>query len=102
MTAQQSTAIRPYRVEITQADLDELRDRLDRTRWTSVIDGADDAYGTALAGSGGDFFGIRRFAERDHANIVRWNVYETPGHYTAHQAPEVLVRDVVEFFGGLG
>ena len=57
---------------------------------------------TALAGSGGDFFGIRRFAERDHANIVRWNVYETPGHYTAHQAPEVLVRDVVEFFGGLG
>ena len=57
---------------------------------------------TALAGSANDFFGIRRFAERDHANIVRWNVYETPGHYTAHQAPEVLVRDVVEFFGGLG
>ncbi|NUP45858.1 MAG: epoxide hydrolase [Catenulispora sp.] len=57
---------------------------------------------TALAGSANDFYGIRRFAERDHANIMRWNVYETPGHYTAHQAPEVLVRDVVEFFDSLG
>ena len=56
---------------------------------------------TALAGSANDFFGIRRFAERDHANIVRWNVYETPGHYAAHQAPEVLARDVAEFFGEL-
>ncbi|MEY9863569.1 pimeloyl-ACP methyl ester carboxylesterase [Catenulispora sp. GAS73] len=57
---------------------------------------------TALAGSANDFFGIRRFAERDHANIVRWNVYQTPGHYTAHQNPEVLVDDVVEFFASLG
>jgi pimeloyl-ACP methyl ester carboxylesterase len=56
---------------------------------------------TALAGSANDFTGIRRFAERDHANIVRWNVYETPGHYTAHQATEVLVDDVVEFFGSI-
>ena len=56
---------------------------------------------TALAGSANDFSGIRRFAEHDHANIVRWNVYETPGHYTAHQAPGVLADDVVEFFGGL-
>jgi pimeloyl-ACP methyl ester carboxylesterase len=57
---------------------------------------------TALCGSANDFFGVRRFADRDHANIVRWNVYDTPGHYTAHQAPEVLAADVAEFFGGLG
>jgi len=56
---------------------------------------------TALAGSANDFFGIRRFADRDHANIVRWNVYDTPGHYSAHQATEVLVGDVVEFFAGV-
>jgi epoxide hydrolase len=53
---------------------------------------------TALAGSANDFFGIRRFADRDHANIVRWNVYDTPGHYTAHQATEIFVQDVTEFF----
>ncbi|MGW2648650.1 epoxide hydrolase family protein [Streptomyces sp. NPDC001393] len=54
---------------------------------------------TALCGSAGDFFGIRRFADRDHKNIVRWNVYDTPGHYTAHQAPQILARDITEFFG---
>jgi pimeloyl-ACP methyl ester carboxylesterase len=56
---------------------------------------------TALCGSANDFFGIRRLAERDHKNIVRWNVYDTPGHYTAHQDPEIFVQDVVEFFGEL-
>ena len=31
---------------------------------------------TALAMFAGDFQSIRRFAERDHANIVRWNCYD--------------------------
>ncbi|GAB3982178.1 hypothetical protein GCM10029978_085180 [Actinoallomurus acanthiterrae] len=57
---------------------------------------------TALAGSKNDFFGVRRFAERDHKNIVRWNVYDTPGHYSAHQAPEILAKDITEFFPQLG
>ena len=56
MTEQQTTALRPYRVEIPQADLDDLRDRLARTRWTSVVDGADGEYGTALSR-------VRRLAE---------------------------------------
>jgi len=56
---------------------------------------------TALAGSTNDFLSIRRFADRDHASIVRWNVYDTPGHYAAHQAPDVLADDVVAFFDGL-
>jgi pimeloyl-ACP methyl ester carboxylesterase len=52
-----------------------------------------------LAGSTSDFLSIRRFAERDHANIVSWNVYEAPGHYTAHERPGVLVEDIRQFFG---
>jgi pimeloyl-ACP methyl ester carboxylesterase len=56
---------------------------------------------TALAGSTNDFLSIRRFADRDHAAIVRWNVYDTPGHYAAHQAPDALARDVEEFFTSL-
>ncbi|WP_147916215.1 epoxide hydrolase family protein [Ruania zhangjianzhongii] len=56
---------------------------------------------TALAGSTNDFLSIRRFADRDHANIVRWNVYDTPGHYAAHQAPQVLAADMVEFYDSL-
>ena len=66
--AQQSTAVRPYRVEIPQADLDDLRERLDRTRWTSVPDGADGEYGTALSR-------VRRLAEY-WRNGFDWRAFE--------------------------
>lgn len=64
---------------------------------------------TALATFPGDFQSIRRFAERDHANIVRWTAYEADvdgrgevgGHYAAHQATDVLVGDIRAFFASL-
>ncbi|KDN23965.1 TIGR03086 family metal-binding protein [Amycolatopsis rifamycinica] len=66
---------------------------------------------TALAMFAGDFQSIRRFAERDHANIVSWNSYDVTsssggprdaaGHYAAHEAPDVLVGDIRRFFAGL-
>ena len=52
----------------------------------------------ALAGFGGDFSGVRRFAERDHANLVRWTMYDHGGHFAAHRAPRLLVDDIREFF----
>jgi len=66
---------------------------------------------TALAMFGGDFQSIRRFAERDHSNIVSWHSYgpagpagspaDAPGHYAAHEATDVLVADIRQFFVGL-
>ncbi|TJZ81151.1 epoxide hydrolase [Rhodococcus oryzae] len=66
---------------------------------------------TGLAMFAGDFQSIRRFAERDHSNIVSWNSYDTAGpsggandaagHYAAHEAPEVLVGDIRQFFARL-
>jgi epoxide hydrolase len=66
---------------------------------------------TGLAMFAGDFQSIRRFAERDHANIVSWNSYGTApaagtqtdaaGHYAAHEATDVLVTDIREFFAAL-
>ncbi|WP_194827012.1 epoxide hydrolase family protein [Nocardia sp. XZ_19_231] len=66
---------------------------------------------TGLAMFAGDFQSIRRFAERDHSKIVSWNSYDAgvgtggandaAGHYAAHEAPEVLVGDIREFFAGL-
>jgi pimeloyl-ACP methyl ester carboxylesterase len=65
---------------------------------------------TGLAMFAGDFQSIRRFAERDHANIVSWHAYGGPapegqtdaaGHYAAHEATDVLVADIREFFGSL-
>jgi len=56
---------------------------------------------TALASARGDFASIRRFAERDHADLRRWTVYDEGGHYQAHVVPQQLAADVVGFFDEL-
>jgi pimeloyl-ACP methyl ester carboxylesterase len=43
------TEIRPFRIAVPQAELDDLHDRLDRTRWTSEIPGQGWARGVPLA-----------------------------------------------------
>jgi epoxide hydrolase len=55
----------------------------------------------ALAGARNDFYGIRRLAERDHHNIQSWNVYDLKSHYIAHEAPELLAKDMAEFYAKL-
>jgi pimeloyl-ACP methyl ester carboxylesterase len=55
-----------------------------------------------LAGFGGDFYGIRRFAERDHRNIVHWQTYDHGGHFAAHKAPDLYAADVRAFFRSIG
>ena len=42
------TAIRPFRIEIPQADLDDLQERLARTRWPDELPGVGWAYGVPL------------------------------------------------------
>ncbi|GAA1615852.1 hypothetical protein GCM10009789_82400 [Kribbella sancticallisti] len=48
-----------------------------------------------------DIQAIRHYAERDHSNIVSWNVYDRGGHYAAHQEPDLLVTDLRTFFAPL-
>jgi epoxide hydrolase len=42
------TTIRPFLIDIPQADLDDLRDRLHRTRWPDELPGVGWAYGVPL------------------------------------------------------
>lgn len=42
------TAIRPYRIEVPQSDLDDLHDRLRRTRWPDDPAGIDWSYGVPV------------------------------------------------------
>lgn len=55
----------------------------------------------ALAQFANDLRSIRAYADRDHANIVSWNIYERGSHYAAHDATDLLVGDIRSFFGGL-
>jgi hypothetical protein len=48
-----------------------------------------------------DFQSVRRFSERDHANIVSWNRYSRGSHFAPHDAPDLLVDDIRRFFRGL-
>ncbi|MGW4241413.1 epoxide hydrolase family protein [Nocardia sp. NPDC004722] len=41
---------------------------------------------------------LRKFAERDHANIVQWNEFGIGGRWPAHREPDLLLYDIREFF----
>ena len=56
---------------------------------------------TGLASFANDFRPIRKFAERDHENIVSWSEFDRGGHWAAHDAPDLLVDDIRQFFRGL-
>ncbi|TDC32702.1 epoxide hydrolase family protein [Kribbella albertanoniae] len=53
---------------------------------------------TGLASFANDFTPLRRFADRDHANIVSWNEYDRGGHWATQDAPDLLVEDIRKFF----
>ncbi len=40
---------------------------------------------------------IRSFAERDHRGIVSWNTYDRGSHWSAQDAPDLLVADLRAF-----
>jgi epoxide hydrolase len=50
----------------------------------------------------GDLPSIRAFSEHHHRNIVSWNRYDRGGHYAAHDAPDLLVADIRQFFAAVG
>jgi pimeloyl-ACP methyl ester carboxylesterase len=45
-----------------------------------------------------DYVPFRRLVPREHANVTSWNVYEQPGHFAAHQSPDLLIADMRKFF----
>ena len=55
-----------------------------------------------LASFAYDFRPIRKFAERDHANIVSWSEYDRGGHWAAHDAPDLLIDDIRGSSAGSG
>jgi pimeloyl-ACP methyl ester carboxylesterase len=49
-----------------------------------------------------DYRPIRRLVPARHRTVVAWNVYDRPGHFAAHQSPELLIADLSAFVSGLG
>ncbi|EME53099.1 epoxide hydrolase family protein [Amycolatopsis decaplanina] len=53
---------------------------------------------TGLASFAYDFRPLRRFAERDHANIVSWREFDRGSHWATQDAPDLLLGDIRDFF----
>jgi epoxide hydrolase len=53
---------------------------------------------TGLASFAYDFTPLRRFADRDHSNIVSWNEFERGGHWATQDAPDLLIDDIRGFY----
>src|ERR1700716_645589 len=49
MTASADDSIKPFRINVPQVDLDDLRERLDRTRWPDELANVGWAYGVPVA-----------------------------------------------------
>jgi epoxide hydrolase len=45
-----------------------------------------------------DFQSVRKLVDRDHSNIVSWNHYDRGSHFSPHDAPDLLLADIREFF----
>ena len=45
-----------------------------------------------------DFQSVRKLADRDHANIISWNHYDRGSHFSPHDAPDLLLADIRDFF----
>jgi pimeloyl-ACP methyl ester carboxylesterase len=48
-----------------------------------------------------DYQPVRRLVPARHRNVVAWNDYDRPGHFAAHQSPELLVADLTGFVARL-
>ena len=81
----QTAAIRPFRIDIPQAELDDLRERLARTRWPDQLPEVGWGYGIALDD-------VRDLAEYWGTSFGRG------GHFAAMEEPDLLVGDVRSFF----
>lgn len=49
----------------------------------------------------GDFQSIRRFAERDHYNLIHWSEFDRGGHFSGTDAPDLLTDDLRAYFDRL-
>jgi hypothetical protein len=56
---------------------------------------------TGVAVFAADFQTIPRFARRDHANIVHWRSYDRGSHFAPHDAPDLLLTDIRDFYRSL-
>jgi pimeloyl-ACP methyl ester carboxylesterase len=82
-----TSAIRPFTVEVPQAEIDALRARVASTRWP---DEEAEIYPAP-----------RSWGERAFGNLIYWNEVDGGGHFAAWEQPQVFASEVRAAFRSL-
>jgi hypothetical protein len=77
----EGAAIRPFRIEFAQDEIDELRRRVQATRWPEEAP--------------------RSWAERAYPNLIYFNEVDKGNHFAAWQEPELFTSEVRAAFRSL-
>ncbi len=109
--------VRPFTVDIPDAQLDDLMLRLKRTRFPSDFGNDDRGYGHNTAYRELIDYWINDYDWRDverrrggkspitwtkqYFNLRQYRVHDSGGHFAPPEVPEVYVDDVRSFFRGL-
>jgi Epoxide hydrolase N terminus len=100
-TIENATEIRPFRVEVPQQEIDELRRRMGARRWPegeTVADGSQG--GGAMVPAAVSVFprelyqAPRSWTEQAYPNLIYFNEVNKSNHFAAWQEPELFVSEV--------
>jgi hypothetical protein len=100
-TIENATEIRPFRVEVPQQEIDELRRRMGATRWPegkTVADGSQGGGATVAAAVSVFprelYQAPRSWTEQAYPNLIYFNEVNKSNHFAAWQEPELFVSEV--------
>jgi Epoxide hydrolase N terminus len=96
-----ATPIRPFTIEIRQAEIAGLRARIAATRWPEKETVADQSQGVQLANIQEFYQAPRSWAEQAYANLIYFNEVDKGNHFAAWQEPDLFTTDVRAAFRSL-
>jgi pimeloyl-ACP methyl ester carboxylesterase len=102
-----TTAIRPFHVNVPEAELTELRRRINATKWPERETVPDQSQGVQLAtiqalarywGTEYDWRKLyptpRSWAERAFPKLIHYNKLEKGGHFAAWEQPKLFSEEL--------
>lgn len=92
-------AIRPFTVDIPEADLEELRARIAATRFpereTVEVSAKGVKVQVGVSVFADEIYPVpRSWAEQAYPNLVYYNQHDRGGHFAAWEQPQLLSEDV--------
>ena len=92
--AADKTAIRPFQVNVPEAELVDLRKRINATRWPERETVADTSQGVQLATIQKLAAAPRSWVEKAYPKLIHFNRLPKGGHFAAWEQPQLFVEEV--------